>query len=122
MSEWVRGWGTEVWTALMAAAAAIAGVIGKRVGSRTDNATSLSASAMEQVASMRIDLNTERERGDRLEQAVGQLLNENQAIRVEQHTERTWCTTRIAQLVDSMRRQGLDVPPPPDRPDPPPGL
>jgi hypothetical protein len=102
-------WTTQVWVALIGAVGVIAGIVGNRTGNRADAAAKLSSSALDQVASMRTDLTAERERGDRLEVAVD-------ALRRELRVEREWCDLRINQLAAALHAEGIDVPPPPTRP------
>ncbi len=115
----MSAWTTQVWVAIIGAVAAVAGVIGNRTGNRADAATKLSDGALKQVASMREDLNHERERGDRLETLIEAVHRDAaEAIRrveAEQRREREWCDARINQLVRSLHAEGIEVPPPPTR-------
>ena len=105
----MTGWATQVWVAIIGAVAAVAGIVGNRTGNRADAAAKLTDGALAQVASMRTDLDAERQRGDWLEAAV-------EALRREQRAEREWCDLRINQLVSALHAEGIDVPPPPARP------
>lgn len=110
-------WATQVWVAIIAAVGTVAGIVGNRAGNRADAAAKLNASALAQVASMREDLNAERDRGDRLEAAIRKVQAEADALRREQRSEREWCDMRINQLVSALHAEGIEVPPPPSRPD-----
>lgn len=117
----MSGWATQVWVAIIGAVAAVAGIVGNRTGNRADAATKLSDGALAQVASMREDLNHERQRSDRLEQMIEQVRRDGAAaigeLQAEQRRERAWCDMRIGQLVAALHAEGIEVPPPPARPD-----
>lgn len=110
----MKDWPVQLWAAVVAAVGTIAGVVGRRSNSRADAASVLTDGALkvvqelqEEVSRLRTDRDKDRERWERR-------LNRLEAA---QREERQWCDMRIGQLVQALHSEGIEVPPPPPRPD-----
>jgi hypothetical protein len=99
----MNDWPPQLWGAIVAVVGAVAGTVGKRLNNRADAAVVLTDGALRVVNELQQELDGIRRRMGRIE--------------TEQRHERAWCDMRIDQLVSALHRSGIEVPPPPPRPE-----
>jgi transposase len=99
----MNDWPPQIWGLFIAVVGAVSGWVGRISNNRADAAAVLTDGALKMVHEFQEELTNLRTRQTRLE--------------MEQRLEREWCDLRISQLVTALHLEGIEVPPPPARPD-----
>lgn len=109
----MKDWPPQLWAFFVALVGAVSGWAGKKSNNRADAAAVLTDGALKIVQELQEELGNLRLRMGGMEQTAHRRYA---ALETEQRLEREWCDMRINQLVQSLHAEGIEVPPPPPRP------
>jgi hypothetical protein len=106
-------WPPQLWALFIAAVGAVASWLSKRSNNKADAASVLTSNALKIVDELQDEVSRLRKRLNAVESTNRSQISQ---LYKAQQQERDWCDQRINQLVQALHDEGIEVPPPPERP------